>query len=317
VCFVRGFESFLFGKNFFSERVNDWAFSKFCRLIVSINFGFARLRRYKRITPQPLSMARGWGVLCCQTAQLPLNLPQGVNVAGGLASGDGLPFLVTPYHVRGLPDAGVPVGLHQSVALTFNRLHGSVLVGEQGQACQRLISELRGMGTCQPGCLHSDGHLQPHGLLCALSGATCPHDGAGGEVGCHGHDHDKGSEGVGGGGGGVSATIPAGGLPTVALSTAAVVGVCIHQVVMLGQHPPIGEGLVLTSLEVVAGLVVHVVSLQGRDAQRHSVWDTSHIVTARRSACALVICRPADRALPPTQRVRARADRGRMRRDMV
>jgi len=54
-----------------------------------------------------------------------------------------------------------------------------------------------------------------------------------------------------------SATIPADGFPTVTLSTAAVVGVCIHQVVMLGKHPPIGQGLVLTSLEVVAsGLVV-------------------------------------------------------------
>jgi len=55
----------------------------------------------------------------------------------------------------------------------------------------------------------------------------------------------------------------------------------------------------------------------GGGAQRHSVSDTSHISTARRSAYPLVICRPADRALPPTHRVRARADRGRMRRDMV
>ena len=43
------FESFYFGKNFFSEREIDRAFSKFCRLIVSINFPFARPRRYNDI----------------------------------------------------------------------------------------------------------------------------------------------------------------------------------------------------------------------------------------------------------------------------
>jgi len=34
---------------------------------------------------------------------------------------------------------------------------------------------------------------------------------------------------------------------------------------MLGQHPPIGEGLVLTSLEVVAGCFVHAVSMAPLD----------------------------------------------------
>jgi len=34
---------------------------------------------------------------------------------------------------------------------------------------------------------------------------------------------------------------------------------------MLGQHPPIGQGLVLTSLEVVAGCLVHVFSMAPLD----------------------------------------------------
>jgi hypothetical protein len=58
-------------------------------------------------------------------------------------------------------------------------------------------------------------------------------------------------------------------------------------------------------------------SLQGRMPQRQGTSDTSHIVTARRSACALVICRPADRAAPPTHRVRVRQVRGRIRRVIV
>ncbi len=59
---------------------------------------------------------------------------------------------------------------------------------------------------------------------------------------------------------------------------------------------------------------VDAVSLQGRGAQRHSVSDTSHIVTARRSACALVIWRPALRALPPIQKATAAKVRGRIAR---
>jgi len=58
---------------------------------------------------------------------------------------------------------------------------------------------------------------------------------------------------------------------------------------MLGKHPPIGQGLVLTSLEVVAsGLVVfHAVSLQGRGQWLAANCATLSAVTRSRVWAAL------------------------------
>ena len=83
--------------------------------------------------------------------------------------------------------------------------HGSVVVGEQGQGSECLISELLSVGTCQPLALNSDGEESATCLGCVVSLATCPHDAAGAEVGCHGEDHVMDAMG-GVGGGGVTAT---------------------------------------------------------------------------------------------------------------
>jgi len=70
--------------------------------------------------------------------------------------------------------------------------HGSVLVGEDGQAGDCLVTVAIGVCTRQPLGFDGDGQLLPHGLLSGLCLATCPHDAAGGEVGCHGEDHRGG-----------------------------------------------------------------------------------------------------------------------------
>ena len=59
---LRFLSHFFYGKNFFSERENSRAFSKFCRLIVSINFGFARPRRHNdNVIPLLSDCPLWWG----------------------------------------------------------------------------------------------------------------------------------------------------------------------------------------------------------------------------------------------------------------
>lgn len=60
---------------------------------------------------------------------------------------------------------------------------GSVL--ECGQGGDRLIVPGGGGAACQPHRFDGDGEILPHGLLCVVSLATCPHGLARGEIGCH------------------------------------------------------------------------------------------------------------------------------------
>jgi len=65
--------------------------------------------------------------------------------------------------------------------------HGSVLVGEQGQAGDRLIVPLLSEHASDPRTLYGDGVARARhaGLIMGGMLATCPHGLAGGEVGCH------------------------------------------------------------------------------------------------------------------------------------
>ena len=60
---------------------------------------------------------------------------------------------------------------------------------ECGQAADRFLMPAVSVGTCQPGCLHGDGEILPHGLRGGLCLASCPYDLAGLEAGGGGHDH--------------------------------------------------------------------------------------------------------------------------------
>lgn len=60
--------------------------------------------------------------------------------------------------------------------------HGSVLMSEQGQSGERLITVAVRVGACEPLALDGDGQFQSHGLLGGLCLATRPHDAAGGEA---------------------------------------------------------------------------------------------------------------------------------------
>lgn len=179
--------------------------------------------------------------------------------------------------------------------------HGSVLVGEDGQAGDRLIPERVSVGTCQPHRFDGDGVVQTHALLCVVSLTTRPHDLAGADLGCHGENHRclsvMGSVYRVRG----SATIPAGGLPTVTLHAAAIIIVCIHQVVMLQILTPLPEG----GTPLGEGQVVQVVghgsfrlidlSLQGRVSASLPEWSPSLLSHGQGSERGRTRCRESER----------------------
>ena len=60
---------------------------------------------------------------------------------------------------------------------------------ERGDLGDCLLMPAVSIGACHPRCLYGDGEVLPHGLRGGLCLATCPHDLAGLEIGCHAHDH--------------------------------------------------------------------------------------------------------------------------------
>jgi hypothetical protein len=63
----------------------------------------------------------------------------------------------------------------------------------QSFKCHRhhVVSVGLSVGSCDPHCFHRDGNIQPHGLGGIVCLATCPHDLAGVEIGCHAENHDR------------------------------------------------------------------------------------------------------------------------------
>lgn len=119
-----------------------------------------------------------------RAAKLLLNVRQCSVVAEGAARGDHCPAGVLPYTVPLVPNLDKSE-LSSDGGDHVSACHGSVLVGEQGEAGDRLSVPGGGGAACQPHRFDGDGEILPHGLLCVVCLATCPHCLAGGEVGCH------------------------------------------------------------------------------------------------------------------------------------
>lgn len=106
-------------------------------------------------------------------------------VAGGLAGGNQSTAGMMPDPMLSrLAPKGELMNPHEGRYLIS--CHGSLKGGDSGDC---LSSVAVGVSTRDPLALYGEGQILPHGLGGIVSLATCPHDAAGGEVGCHGENH--------------------------------------------------------------------------------------------------------------------------------